>query len=261
MKTFKMIAAAVALTAVSAFAANPEYVSGGFESPRFTAGNLAGQDVGPGPWVADVTSFAPPATVTAVVAPGVGLGGTQGVRVNRTGDANGYFSVVKSGVPSDRYVDISFDMNVSQSNAGFGPFFGVQAYGGPTGADLLGSVGVDATTGEILFQTAGGVLTPSSNVLPVAFGSWHNFDLSFDYATMSYQAYVDGVLAGATSFVTPSATFYDAPISAFEAAGTPASLGATGTAFFDNYFITVPEPTTISCIAGLFLLASRRRSV
>src|SRR4051812_29786821 len=72
-----LVAAAVAIASPMASAA-PIYDSGGFESPKFTAGApLAGQDVLSGPWLKD------PGTSTATISTVNAFTGTQDVVVTR----------------------------------------------------------------------------------------------------------------------------------------------------------------------------------
>jgi len=139
----------------------------------------------------------------------------------------------------------------------FGPFFGVEAYddaGNPIA--LLGSLGVDATTGDVLYQAAGtGVLTETGTV--VGFGQWNRFQIKLDYSTHQYSTFVNGAMVGAiTTFVDNAAypgqlnEFSDGDIAALAAAGDPTSLAMPGTAYYDNFLIregscSVPEPSTV----------------
>ena len=60
------------------------------------------------------------------------------------------------GYPTYCYVTVDWDMMVSQSftNA-FGPFFGIRSFDdhGLPGPGVLGTLGVDATTGDVLYET------------------------------------------------------------------------------------------------------------
>src|SRR4051812_25802656 len=59
------------------------YNSGGFEPPRFTTGNLGGQDVAQGPWLKDS------GTATAVVQTAVAAGGLSAVQITRPATSSG----------------------------------------------------------------------------------------------------------------------------------------------------------------------------
>jgi hypothetical protein len=148
----------------------------------------------------------------------------------------------------------------------FGPFFGVEAYdddGNEVG--LLGSLGVDATTGDILYQAPGsGVLTETGIV--VDFGDWNHFQIKLDYSTDQYTIFRNFSDLGTFGFVDPNLNqFSDADIAALGAAGDPASLALTGTAYYDNFLVRegacpIPEPASFA-LAGLALgmVVMRRR--
>ena len=74
----------------------------------------------------------------------------------------------------------------------FGPFFGVEAYDDSGNAvGLLGSLGVDATTGDVLYQAAGtGFLTETGKL--INFGQWNRFQIKLDYSTHMYTTYLNG---------------------------------------------------------------------
>jgi hypothetical protein len=216
------------------------YDSGGFESPRFTTGPLEGQDV-LGPWLEDAGRPGVAQVRTEVVE-----SGQQAVRLVRPAaeDGDTRYGVVKPITPAGvlQVVRVSWDMNVPQNTQGidFGPFFGVEAYDAslnPLRPGLAGSLGVDATTGDVLYQDGTtGVLTESGfNVQP---GVWNHFTLELDYATDTYTIYVNGDDKATTTFVDNVAGFTDAPIAAL-AATADTRATAAGTAYFDNYLIEV----------------------
>jgi len=267
-----LVAAAVALAAPATSAA-VIYDSGGFEAPKFTAGApLAGQDVISGPWLKD------PGTSTAVVTTTNAFTGTQDVQVTRvpgpTGDTR--WSVTKPQAPATGFnvFDIDTDVRVEQStfsgtpptNTDFGPAFGLEAYDAsttPLAPKLIGSVTIDATTGDVLYQAAGtGVLTETGTV--VSRGAYHHLKLEVNFGTGKYSAYVDNALLHTESFVDSGIlAFTDAPIVTFAASATSINTGA-GTAYFDNYSINViPEPTGAALIglALTGLVGRRRRSL
>ena len=259
--------AAVAVTflgAAQSAAAAEVYNSGGFEPPRFTTASpaLAGQDT-LGPWLKDA------GIATAVVQSATVQSGSQAVRYDRPASAAGdtRYGVLRPLTPTAplTLLRVSWDMNVTQTNApnvNFGPFFGVEGYDAFNNVPkLVGSLGVDASTGEVLIQESGsGAFIVTGDVVP--FGQWNHFTLEMNYATRTYQAYVNGTAAGDPEpFVDPGITaFTDAPISTLAAEGG-AGLSAPGTAFYDNYTIEiVPEPATVAIIglASLGMLRRRR---
>jgi hypothetical protein len=146
-------------------------------------------------------------------------------------------------------------------NSNFGPFMGVEAYAQPGGGTtLLGSLGIDATTGEVLYQATGTgfFIAPGPTV---AFGKWNSFEILLDYATKTYSTFLNNtLLVGGIGFVDgPFSTFSDADISGVTAAA--GSEGVAGTAYYDNVLITenvVPEPTSVAVwvLIGAVVLAS-----
>jgi hypothetical protein len=151
----------------------------------------------------------------------------------------------------------------------YGPFFGVEAYQDTdtnpgAKAKLFGSLGVDAKTGDVLYQTTGqGSLTETGRT--VTFGAWNDFLIRLDFADMKYTTYLNGAALVTEAFVDSGlTTFTDADISALAAMDGAISQGATGTAYYDNFRVQeVPEPSTIVlCLTALAALAGfawRRR--
>jgi hypothetical protein len=219
------------------------YDSGGFESPRFTTGPLEGQDV-LGPWLEDGTTAGVAQVRSEVVSTG-----EQAVRMVRPANFNGdtRYGVVKPVSPAGvlQLIRVSWDMNVPQNTQGidFGPFFGVEAYDAslnPLVPLLAGSLGVDATTGDVLYQDGTtGFLTESG--FNVQFDAWNHFTLELNYQTKTYTIYVNGDDKATTGFVDDAVVnFTDAPLAAL-AATADTRATATGTAYFDNYVIDI-EP-------------------
>jgi len=263
-------AAAVALVTSSASAV-VVYDSGGFEAPRFTTGlTLQGQDIAPnGPWLKD------PGTSSGVVSTTNPQSGSQAVTITRLAQsgADARWAVNKPLIPSSPFLNVvetDVDMRVQQAtysgtpptNTDFGPAFGLEAYDAtvPATPKLIGSLTVDATTGDVLYQQAGtGVLVETGTT--VSLGAYHHFKLSVDFGTGKYLSYVDNVLVHTESFVDASAVaFTDASIGTF-AASASSNLTATGTSYFDNFTINqIPEPSTVGVVGmGLAGLLGRRR--
>jgi hypothetical protein len=244
-----------------------------------------GQIISPGQWLRPLGTQ----TGTGVVQAAVVKDGAQAVRIDRVGDspdrwgipvnnqAYPEYPVPPPGEPAQPCLCINWDMRVN-GPAGdpltdFGPYFGVEANDDDvSGLSLLGSLGVDATTGEVLYQSPTsvpvGALTPAGPV--TAFGTWHNYQMKLDYSTHDYTIYYDQVPLGTFAFVDgPEDQFSEANILALAASGAPADLVRAGTAFFDNFLVregmcnVIPEPTTVMLAAlGLTLVpyvARRRR--
>jgi hypothetical protein len=205
---------------------------------------------------------------------GVVGSGSQAAQINRIGGEDTRWAIPVFGWPSQPCVVIDWDMRVQNSNGGaaFGPFFGSEAYDVDAvvgGNGLLGSLGVDATTREVLYQDAGtGFLTPTGAL--VNFDQWHHFRMILDYTFNSYTVWLDNVMVGPMiGFVDGPGLdqFTDADISAIAAAGDPASRALGGVAYFDNFMVRqfpnkasippadlVPEPS--SAALGALVLAA-----
>lgn len=222
--------------------------SKGFEQPDFTTtflgtGQLEGQPAG-NLQVWQRTAGA--GTSTAVVqnaffAPG---GGNQAVKVTRAPGSVDRWGVPLTGYPLTDKVCVEFDMMVPGPAAGaagqFGPFFGVESYDDTVVIALLGSLGVDGTTGDVLYQDANGFFTEAGVIS--AFGTWYNYDMIFDYKSQTYSIYRDDVLLKAgIEFVDNDKVggglnhFTDADITALTAAANSDAL--TGTAYFDKFTV------------------------
>lgn len=259
--------------------------SEGFEAatpdgPDYSLGQLEGQGAhlpndfpfpGSAPWQASIGT-----TSTAEVQSGVVASGSQAVMVTRAANeapGGGRFGVELSGWPDgDRFVCIMWDMLVEDAqgpDGSFGPFFGVEAIdddGVGLNNGVIGSLGVDATTGDVLYQAGGtGFLTETG--ASVDFNVWNSFRLDIDFLLNEYTVSLNGVDLATDSFVDGAGLdqITDAPLAALAAAGDAISQAITGNAYFDNYRIVqgkIPEPTTIAL--GLVSLAAvaglRRRS-
>jgi len=241
--------------------------------------------ISPGQWLRTKCAGASQAVVqSGIFAPG---GGNQAVKVDRAANSDQRWAVPvnalgypdypnpQNGQPSQPCICITWDMRVEHSagngDTTFGPFFGVEAYdddGNPVG--LLGSLGVDSATGEVLYQAAGtGFLTPTGST--VAYGTWNKFQIKLDYSTHQYSTFLNNVMMGTIGFVDQANTpggldqFSDGDIAALAAAGNAASLSLAGTAYYDNFLIRegvcIPEPSTVLLAAfGLMMTQLRRRS-
>jgi PEP-CTERM motif len=234
-----------------------------------------GQVIPPGQW-----QRTPGGTSTAVVQTAVVASGLQAVRVDRAANNDVRWAVQVDHLgypdypnpfppePAQPCICISWDMRVQQTQGApdtFGPFFGVEAYDDASAIGLLGSLGVDATTGELLYQATGtGVLTPTGDVVP--FNQWNHYQIKLDYSTDQYSIFRNFAMEGTFGFVDPNLNqFSDADISALGAAGDPGSQALTGTAWYDNFLVRegacpIPEPNTFAMIGfGLATFAARRR--
>ena len=242
------------------------YNSNGFEPPSIIPGDIEGQDATNGPWQRSGNNAS-----TGLVQVAVKQAGLQALQATRapTADGDARWGVFKP-IANATKVTVSFDMNVQRSTlpaGSFGPFVGVEGYDELNNAPLLaGSVGVDATTGDVLYQEAGtGVLVETGTL--AAFNTWNNYKLVLDYTTDRYSIFFNGNLLASSGFVDSGINdFTDAPVAVLAAGGDLLSLSAAGTGFFDNYTIEheIPEPgcVLLGLIPMLMLgrATSRRRS-
>jgi hypothetical protein len=211
--------------------------STGFESP-YSLGQLQGQPSTPPVWVTAGIGGS-----TATVENSIVNTGSQAVQVVKAGAANTdrRWAVPMGGLPTQRYVLVDWDMRVAQPSVltGFGPFFGMETYDATVHPYLLGSLGVDATTGDVLYQTQdSGVLTETGTL--VSFNQWNHFRLVLDYSNDTYRGYLNGSLVASTGFVDRGFGldhFTDADITTFAAAEDPVSQTVSASAWFDNYTV------------------------
>jgi hypothetical protein len=180
---------------------------------------------------------------TATVQTSTFVSPNKGVTVTRAAAADGDRRWARpiSGFPSQRFVTVDWDMRVSQSTTptAFGPFFGVDTYDADVAPYLLGTLGVDATTGDVLYQLEdSGDLQLSGST--VNFDVWNHFRIVLDFGTDSYKGYLNGSLVASTRFVDRNQNldnFTDADIATFAVNDDPVSLSKSASAVFDNFLI------------------------
>jgi hypothetical protein len=212
-------------------------ISTDFGSP-YVSGALQGQPSTPPVW-----TTAGSGSSTATVQSGIGVSGSPAVQVVRAAAANAdrRWAIPVTGYPTQRFVIVDWDMRVAQATVpgGFGPFMGVDTYDADVAPYVLGALGVDATTGDVLYQFQdSGVLTETG--LVVNFNQWHHFRLVLDFASDTYKGYVNGSQVASTGFVDRSFglnNFTDADIATFAAAADAISQSLSATAVFDNFVV------------------------
>lgn len=293
MKAKRSALSAVAFTAVAclAHAASAEKVIdvGGFEAASgYSTGGLVGQVAAaslPNGTFETIGSGDTTATVQdTVFAPG---GGTQAVELTTGGFSSAFGSGDFFAIfldPADRpttpIVVVEWDMlvdpvvpNVTDPDPGvpdFGPIFGVNPFDESGGAvSQLGSLVVDASTGEVLFQTTGtGFLSTINDGMggTVTVSGWNTYSIILDFVAETYTYTLNGVALGTESFidVPVSGQLSDASLVALPGGSNAGSYTQGGTAYFDNYTITaVPEPGSLVLLAGIAApaLLGRRRQI
>jgi hypothetical protein len=174
---------------------------------------------------------------TAVVQNSIAKTGSQAVLVTRGANSDVRWAIPKSGFPTQRYIIVDWDMRVAAtpSTSGFGPFFGVDTYDADVAPFVLGTLGVDARTGEVLYQIQDtGLLTATGT--SVAFDQWNHYRIVLDFATDTFTGLVNGAVVATTGFVDRVQgldDFTDADIAGFSAG----SAALTSSAVFDNFLV------------------------
>jgi hypothetical protein len=212
----------------------------GFET--FSLTDLAGQQN----WITDTDPPVRPGS--AVVQQAVVHSGNKALQIDRVANSDKSWAIDVTSFNIHRFVVVDWDMRVTATGVenAIGPFFGVESHDlvpyNP-GATLLGSLGVDATTGEVLYQATGsGALVASTK--EVVFGGWHHYRLVYDFTLQKYSAFFDGANVVTTGFVDPGLNdFTHTGFSALAAAADGASQALTGTAYIDNFRVWdgIPE--------------------
>lgn len=151
-----------------------------------------------------------------------------------------------ASAPTGPLVLVAWQMKVKATNAengGLGPFFGVQAYDdhGPV-LGMLGSLGVDATTLDVVYQReVDGIIVEAG--VKASPDQWYSYGLLFDFAAHRFTVYFEGRPLAMDDFVdlhTPGVSLdrlTDADLVALAAQGNFASQSMPGTAYVDNFRI------------------------
>lgn len=276
---------ALAAAGVTRASASVLFDSNGFEAPDFSttydaggagyAGQLKDQPLPSSTFFTESISTTT-STATVIANPGLGTNvSPQVVELHRVPNATGSVNDTRWGVATPITpisVTVSWDMYVLPTTVppGDGPFFGVETYGLPGGGfSVLGTLGVDASTGLVLIQApVTGDFVPVSGV---ALGAWNSFTLFLDYVTQTFTASVNALpVAVGVPFVDGlSATFNDADLSGLQSSATGAA--SEGIAYYDNFKVeaegVVPEPASFlvwglgALIAtGIYRTRSSRKS-
>ena len=246
MKGFTRLTLVIALFSICGFL-NAETISQtGFESPTYHTGNLSGHNG----WINN-GNF-------GVVENTFAYSGSQAVLYDTSARAGQYlnqygFSYNSKNNPN-QLVTVSVEAYFTgDSNEGW------EALGPDSSKGFMGQIQVQ--DGIATF----GLADSNIGAVPVTFDAWNQYSMVFDFANDTEAAYINGILIGSSSFVTPGATnLTDAQIGYNFKDGKASDQG-----YFDDLSITatavpapVPEPADFSLVAcGLLagLGAFRRR--
>jgi hypothetical protein len=201
---------------------------------------LSGQIDGQQGWV----KTGPPQG-SAVVQQSVAKSGAKALRVSRSGGDVRWGVPLGGSLPSQTQIHVRWDMLVTANSGGssaVGPFFGVEARDDIGVAGIVGSLGVDATTLEVLYKRQGDSFF-SGTGRHAAAGVWQSFALSMDFARNEYTVYfndqplVTTVFVDRGDFGTAMNQLTSAEVAAKATLGDSGSQQISGTAYFDNFRI------------------------
>jgi hypothetical protein len=235
------------------------YSAGGFEG--FSAGALTGQNS----WTVD------PGTDNYTVSATGGVSGTKGVRVGGGATNWGYPTTTAYTPGATDIISINADIARTVGTASASSSFGylIDVYNSATARTFRFGLGVNASNQPALLVTSHwsaalgfNPAAPVANVListGLTPGTFYNLEARANYVAKTFDLYSNNVLVqGGMPFAALTHTdFSDADVQVSSAA----NLADAG--FYDNYSINVlqvPEPTTLGALAGLSVLATRRRS-
>jgi subtilisin family serine protease len=195
---------------------------------------------------------------SAVVQSGASAAGHQSVRIDRVYDpeifdplygADAWWGVPLSNLaPTGPLVLVAWDMRVTATgaeNGGLGPFFGVQTYDDHSGViGLLGSLGVDATTMDVVYQREQDGSIVETGVKATS-DAWYSFAMLFDFAASEFTIYFEGRPLRTNDFVDLELEditldrITDADFAALASQADESSQQMEGTAYVDNFRIAV----------------------
>ncbi len=199
-------------------------------------------------WIAS-----PLSTSSGIVEATTGIGGTSSLRITKGASNDAFWTRNTTGMAytPNRYVTIDWDQfrTARTATTGDAPGFGVQTYSNFQGGfSQTAGVVVDATTGEVLIQTAasGGVLAQTNQFVPTS--TWRHFRLQLDFVSDTYDVYLNNTrIVTAAGFIDGARTFFsDADLVGIAQFGDFASQNTTGFANFDNVVVRDGLPTDFS---------------
>lgn len=287
-RTGKLCAAVIAalasggLISQRAFATTVPYSTGFETTDGFTTGNLSTQAGATG-WSASGNSDTP--TSSAIIETATTYNSTpQALQLNRaaphglvTNPVIAYSPIYSNALATTGMsFSVSTEINYtatgvapSDTDGGpFGPVFGIEINGPSTGAGnpnvSLGSLSVDATTGNLIVDNGSGDYDTVSATTLTA-GDWYNLQLTVvDVGgVFTLESYLNGTLvADASGVVSENSISAYTQGYLFGAADSGEDAGA-GTAYFDNYSASasVPEPSSMAVLglAAIGLVGRRTR--
>ncbi|MEN1680498.1 MAG: hypothetical protein AAGJ46_12970 [Planctomycetota bacterium] len=210
--------------------------SEGFESPRFVAGSIEGQDG----WVSSGTQTGSPST--AVVQSTDVFAGSNALLVDRPGGSERFWAKPIPDGPTGRFTYIDWRMKVEQvaMPTGFGPFMGVVAFDASSSIAFVASLFVDGSTGDIVYQQAGTGFYLETGAI-AQFDAWIHYTIELDYQLDEYTVFADAIPLVTSRFIDDPLIevdrITDADIATRPAGLDPVSSAATTSAVFDNFVV------------------------
>jgi len=166
--------------------------------------------------------------------------------------------------------EFKYNAPVGVPNGGDGPFMGLKAFGN-NGAVLLGGVGVDLTTGELVRLDPSAGFQTFTDDATLAVNTYALLSVQLNFNTHTYVESVSGPVSDSFSgsFSGTATSFYAGYLDGESTNGSgPNQTGdpTSGTGFYDNYQITdsaVPEPGSLALLglSGIGMLARRSRRI
>lgn len=235
MKGFTKLTIVIALFSICGFLNAETIYQTGFEKPTYSTGSLSGHNG----WTSTGGSI-------GVVEKTFAYSGSQAVL---------YDTSARAGQYDDIY---NFSYN-SINNPNQLVTVSVEAYFTGNSNEIWEALGPDSSKGfmgQIQVQdgyATFGLADTNIGAVPVTFNAWNQYSMVFDYSTNTEAAYINGILIGSSSFVTPGSTdLTDNWIGYDYKYGRASDKG-----YFDNLSITatavpvssVPEPADFSLLA------------
>src|SRR5690606_20856694 len=127
----------------------------------------------------------------AVIVDTESASGTQSLEVTRMPNSDRRWAKPVTGLPTGQHIVISWDQKVQLTgdNSVYGPLLGVEAYDSTGLLALIGSVFVDGSTGDVIYQEANTGFVAASG-LEVVDNKWTHFEMILDFDLEKYTVHM-----------------------------------------------------------------------